>query len=68
MLAISRLFKTLLDDTRGFKFIETLLVNFVKRKGGKNIYHSPAFFNSMAQIVINTNDFMESLQISQQQI
>ena len=50
-LAISRLFGTLLQRTKGLKFVEALKVTFVKRKDYKNIY-KPAYFNSRAQIVI----------------
>ena len=39
----------------------------MKRKDDDNIY-KPAYFNSSAQIVINPNDFLSSLQLSQQQI
>ena len=66
-LAISRLFNTILNNTKGFKFVETLKVTFVKRKDFDNIY-KPAYFNSRAQRVINPNDFLPSLQLSQQQI
>ena len=66
-LAISRLFNTILNDTKGLKFVETLKITFVKRKDDKNI-HKPAYFNSRVQIVINPNDFMQSLQLSQQQL
>ena len=63
-LVISRLFNTILNNTKGFKFVETLKLTFVKRKDDDNIY-KPAYFNSRAQIVI---DFLLSLQLSQQQI
>ena len=66
-LTISKLFNTILKYTKGFKFVETLKVTFVKRKDDDNIY-KPAYFNSRAQIVINPNDFIPSLQLSQQQI
>ena len=66
-LAISRLFNTILNKTKGFKFVETLKVTFEKRKDDDNIYKS-AYFNSRAQIVINPNDFIPTLQLSQQQI
>lgn len=59
---ISRLFKTLLDDTRGFKFIETLVVKFVTKIDGEYEIRKPKF-NSKAQIVFNSNDFMETLQV-----
>ena len=42
-------------------------VTFVKRKDDDNIY-KPAYFNSQSQIVINPNDFLPSMQLSQQQI
>ena len=66
-LAISRLFGTILDNTKGFKFAETSKVAFVKRKNDNNMY-KPAYVNGRAQIVINPNDFLPSLQLSQQQI
>ena len=47
--------------------METLLVTFVKRKDDDNIY-KPACFNSRVLIVINPNDFLSSLQLTQQQI
>ena len=60
-LAINRLFGTIL------KFVETLKVTFDKRKDEHNIY-KPAYFSSRAQIVINPNDVLPSLGISQQQL
>ena len=66
-LAISRLFNSILNNTKGFKFVETLKVTFVKRKDDNNIY-KPAYFNSRAQIVINPYNFLSSLQLSQQQL
>ena len=66
-LAISRLFNTILNETKGFKFVETFKATFMKRKDDENIY-KPAYFISREQIIINPNDFMPSLQLSQQQI
>ena len=66
-LAISKLFNTILNETKGFKFVETLKVTFVKRNNERNIY-KPAYFNSRAQIIINPNEFLPSLRLSQQQI
>ena len=66
-LTISKLFNTILNNRKGLKFVETLKVTFVKRKDDDNIY-KPAYFNSRAQIVINPNNFIPSLQLSQQQI
>ena len=37
-LAISRLFGTILNNTKGFKFVEPLIVTFLKRKDNNNIY------------------------------
>ena len=61
-LAISRLFNTILNNTKGFKFVETLKVTFVKTKDDDNIY-KPTYFNSRAQIVINPNNFFTKLAI-----
>ena len=36
-LAISRLFGTILNDTKGFKFVESRKITFVKRKVDNNI-------------------------------
>ena len=36
-VAIERLFGTIRKDTKGFKFVETMKVNFIKRKVHKNI-------------------------------
>lgn len=66
-LGISRLFGTILNEIKGFKFVETLNVTFFKRKDERNIEKS-AYFNSRAQTVINSNDFSSSLQLSQQRI
>ena len=66
-LAMSRLFDKILNDTKGFKFIETLKVTFMKMKDSDYIYKS-AYFNSQAQIVMNRNDISSSLELAQQQI
>ena len=58
---------TMLQTTKGFKFVETIKAAIVKRKDNKNIY-KPAYFNSRTQIVINPNDFRPDLQASQQQL
>ena len=36
---------------KGFKFVETMEVTFIKRKGDKNI-HKPAYFNSRTQVTL----------------
>ena len=66
-LAIGRLFGTILNNAKGFKIVETIKIIFVKRKDDKNI-DKQAYFNSRAQIVINPNNFIPSLQLSQQQL
>ena len=66
-LAISRLFNVILNEMRGFKFVETLKVTFVKRKDEHNIYKL-AYFNRRAQMVINPNDFLPSLGLSQHKL
>ena len=65
-LAISRLFSTMLNNMKGFKFVETIVV--IKRKDDKTIHSDPIYFNSRTQIVINPNDFLPSLELSQQQL
>ena len=65
-LAMSRLFDKILNDIKGFKFIETLKVTFMKMKDSDYIYES-AYFNSQAQIVMNPNDISSSLGLAQQQ-
>ena len=67
-LAISRLFSTMLNNMKFFKFVETIVVIFNKRKDDKTIYSDPIYFNSRTQILINPNDFFPSLELSQQQL
>ena len=55
-LAMSRLFDKILNDTKGFKFVETLKVTFIKMKDGELIDKS-GYFNSKVQIVMNSNIF-----------
>ena len=66
-LAISRLFNTILNETKGFKFVETLRVTFLKKKDFDDI-DKTAYFNSRAQIILNSDDFLPSLQLSQQKL
>ena len=66
-LAMSRLFDKILNDTKGFKFVETLKVTFIKMKDGELIDKS-GYFNSKVQIVMNSNDISSSLELAQQQI
>ena len=59
-LAISRLFSTMLNNMKVFKFVETIVVIFNKRKDDKTIYSDPIYFNGRTQILINPNDFFPS--------
>ena len=65
--AIEYLFKNLLVQTKGFKFVETLQVKFVKHLNDKKILKN-VFFNSSTNLIINETDIKLSLQASQQQI
>ena len=65
--AINHLFKNLLIQTKGFKFVETLQVKFVKYSNDKKISKN-SYFNSTTDLIINETDIKLSLQASQQQI
>ena len=65
--AINHLFKNLLIQTKGFKFVETLQVKFVKHSNDKKILKN-GYFNSTTDLIINENDIKLSLEASQQQI
>ena len=65
--AINHLFKNLLIQTKGFKFVETLQVKFVKYSNDKKISKN-GYFNSTTDSIINETDIKLSLQASQQQI
>ena len=65
--AIEHLFKNLLVQTKGFKFVETLQVKFVKHSNNKKILKN-GYFNSTTDLNINETDIKLSLQASQQQI
>ena len=65
--AINHLFKNLLIQTKGFKFVETLQVKFVKYSNDKKILKN-GYFNSTTDLIINETDIKLSLQASQQQI
>lgn len=47
-LAIGKFFGDILKKTKGFNFVETMKVVFIKRKDDKSI-HKPAYFNSRTQ-------------------
>ena len=65
--AIEYHFNNLLIQTKGFKFIETQKVKFIKYSDDKNIIRN-VFFNSSTDLIINKTDIKLSLQASQQQI
>ena len=65
--AVEYLFNNLLVQTKGFKFVETLQVKFIKYSNDKKILKN-VFFNSSADLIINKTDIKLSLQASQQQI
>ena len=65
--AIEHLFKNLLVQTKGFKFVETLQVKFVKYSNNNKILKN-GFFNFTTDLIINETDIKLSLQASQQQI
>ena len=65
--AVEYLFNNLLVQTKGFKFVETLQVKFIKYSNDKQIQKN-VFFNSSTDLIINETDIKLSLQASQQQI
>ena len=65
--AIEQLFKNLLVQTKGFKFVETLQVKFVKHSNDKKILKN-GYFNSTTDLIINETDIKLAIQASQQQI
>ena len=65
--AVEYLFNNLLVQTKGFKFVETLQVKFIKYSNDKKIQKN-GFFNSSTDLIINETDIKLSLQASQQQI
>ena len=65
--AVEYLFNNLLVQTKGFKFVETLQVKFVKYSNDKKIQKN-GFFNSTTDLIINETDIKLAIQASQQQI
>ena len=65
--AVEYLFKNLLVQTKGLKFIETLQVKFVKYSNDKKILKN-GYFNSTTDLILNETDIKSSLQASQQKI
>ena len=65
--AVEYLFNNLLVQTKGFKFVETLQVKFVKHSNDKKILKN-GYFNSTTDLIINETDIKLATQASQQQI
>ena len=65
--AVEYLFNNLLVQTKGFKFVETLHVKFVKFSNYKKIQKN-GYFNSTTDLIINETDIKLAIQASQQQI
>ena len=65
--AVEYLFNNLLVQTKGFKFVETLQVKFVKDSDDKPIQKN-GYFNSTTDLIINKTDIKLAIQASQQQI
>ena len=65
--AVEYLFNNLLVQTKGFKFVETLQVKFVKHSNDKKILKN-GYFNSTTDLIINETDIKSAIQASQQQI
>ena len=65
--AVKYLFNNLLVQTKGFKFVETLQVKFVKHTNDKKILKN-GYFNSTTDLIINETDIKLAIQASEQQI
>ena len=63
--AVEYLFNNLLVQTKGFKFVETLQVKFVKHSNDKKILKN-GYFNSITDLIINETDIKLAIQASQQ--
>ena len=66
-LAISRFFEKILNQNKGFKFVETIVVNFEKLKNC-GTEEEMADCNSKAQIIMSVSDIKPSLEMSQGKI
>ena len=62
--AVEYLFNNLLVKTKGFKFVETLQVKFVKYSNDKKIQKN-GYFNSTTDLIINETDIKLAIQASQ---
>ena len=58
---------TLLNEMKGFKYVETLKVTFEKNSGDEMVEKS-AYFNSTPQTIINQMEITDSLQLTKQLI
>ena len=58
---------SILTSMKGLKFVETLRVTFTKISDSEIVYKT-AYFNSVAQTIINNLEITKSLQLSKQQI
>ena len=65
--AIEYLFNNQLKITKGFKYVETLQVKFIKFSNGQKTEKN-GFFNSKADLILNNTNIQSSLQISKQHI
>ena len=65
--AIEYLFNNQLKISKGFKYVETLQVKFIKFSNGQKTEKN-GFFNSKADLIINNTNIQSSLQISKQHI
>ena len=63
--AIEYLFNNQLKIFKGFKYVETLQVKFVKFSNGQKTEKN-GFFNSKADLILNNTNIQASLQISKQ--
>ena len=65
--AIEYLFNNQLKIFKGFKYVETLQVKFIKFSNGQKTEKN-GFFNSKADLILNDTNIQASLQISKQYI
>ena len=65
--AIEHHISNILKSMKGLKFVETLKVTFKKMSDGEIVYKT-AYFNSVAQTIINNLEITKSLELSKQQI
>ena len=66
-LAIKMKINSQLNEMKGLKYVETLKVTFEKQTGDVPVYKK-AYFNSLAQKIINQIEIADSVQLSKQQI